>query len=435
MTAPPPLQYYVYLACAAILVLALLPTAYYAWRSRVSDTAGGAKLELSRFLVFSIGYLIVNSLEILWQTDAGTLFFASLCYLFLTALPTGWFLFALEHSGKHALARRLRPFLWIVPFASLAVVFTNSWHRLHWAEWTFFRTGPFVAMSALSYGPLFWGLYFYLQFLVFGGVAFVIGALFRTARALNRQSAIVAMGALVPVAFNIAYVLRLIPGLQKDFSSVSFALAGIIFTVGVYHDRLFDLAPIAKRALVDALADPLIAVDGDGRIVAANSAACRVCGLPEDPSGKTAADGSAFLAAVMSAIAGSAGGSCELSPDGEVWYEVRVADVPAKGRRLNLYSMRDVTERRRLLDEKTALVERLSRAMEDLRTVQGIIPICASCKKVRDDSGYWQQVESYVATLTGAEFSHGLCPDCRGRLYPEFMNKITSEGGTDDGSP
>jgi hypothetical protein len=53
-----------------------------------------------------------------------------------------------------------------------------------------------------------------------------------------------------------------------------------------------------------------------------------------------------------------------------------------------------------------------------VQKLEGIIPICAACKRVRDDQGYWHQVEQYIRERSGAEFSHGLCPECTERLYP-----------------
>ena len=62
----------------------------------------------------------------------------------------------------------------------------------------------------------------------------------------------------------------------------------------------------------------------------------------------------------------------------------------------------------------------LNEALSTIKTLHGIIPICASCKKIRDDAGAWRQVEAYMGEHTDAEFSHGICPDCAKRLYPEF---------------
>ncbi len=65
----------------------------------------------------------------------------------------------------------------------------------------------------------------------------------------------------------------------------------------------------------------------------------------------------------------------------------------------------------------------LTSAMHEIKTLRGIIPICSHCKKIRDDKGYWQQVESYVKARTDAEFTHTICPDCKEELYPELNHK------------
>ncbi|HOQ11197.1 MAG TPA: hypothetical protein PK104_02395 [Spirochaetota bacterium] len=64
--------------------------------------------------------------------------------------------------------------------------------------------------------------------------------------------------------------------------------------------------------------------------------------------------------------------------------------------------------------------EKLENAMAEVKTLSGLLPICASCKKVRDDRGYWKQIEKYIQEHSDAVFSHGLCPDCAKKLYPDF---------------
>jgi hypothetical protein len=53
-----------------------------------------------------------------------------------------------------------------------------------------------------------------------------------------------------------------------------------------------------------------------------------------------------------------------------------------------------------------------------------MLPICASCKKIRDDKGYWKQIESYIRDHSEAEFSHGICPECAEKFYPEIFGKV-----------
>ncbi|MGV8074990.1 MAG: hypothetical protein AB2L11_10600 [Syntrophobacteraceae bacterium] len=66
----------------------------------------------------------------------------------------------------------------------------------------------------------------------------------------------------------------------------------------------------------------------------------------------------------------------------------------------------------------------LERALIDIKQLSGMLPICAACKKIRDDNGYWQQIETYIRDHSEAEFSHSICPDCAKKLYPEFYDEI-----------
>ena len=74
--------------------------------------------------------------------------------------------------------------------------------------------------------------------------------------------------------------------------------------------------------------------------------------------------------------------------------------------------------------ERGKLIAKLHEAFAQIKTLRGLIPICSSCKNIRDDQGFWQQVESYVRDHTEAEFSHGICPNCLKTLYPQFADKI-----------
>jgi hypothetical protein len=73
--------------------------------------------------------------------------------------------------------------------------------------------------------------------------------------------------------------------------------------------------------------------------------------------------------------------------------------------------------------EKAELIGKLEKALAEIRTLRGIIPICASCKKIRDSSGAWNQLEQYIREHSEAEFSHGICPECAARLYPQLAGR------------
>jgi len=71
--------------------------------------------------------------------------------------------------------------------------------------------------------------------------------------------------------------------------------------------------------------------------------------------------------------------------------------------------------------------QRLEEALADVRTLSGLLPICSVCKKIRDDQGYWNQIDSYITEHSDAVFSHGLCPECFGKLYPELTGGDTGD--------
>jgi hypothetical protein len=71
--------------------------------------------------------------------------------------------------------------------------------------------------------------------------------------------------------------------------------------------------------------------------------------------------------------------------------------------------------------ERTQLVVELQDALAKIDVLDGLLPICASCKKIRDETGQWQHIESYIRARSQAEFSHGLCPECAHELYAEYL--------------
>ena len=76
--------------------------------------------------------------------------------------------------------------------------------------------------------------------------------------------------------------------------------------------------------------------------------------------------------------------------------------------------------------EKEAVIVELQDALANIKLLSGLLPICASCKKIRDDGGYWHQVESYMHRHAGVEFSHSICPECRTKLYPTVPKRDAS---------
>ena len=82
----------------------------------------------------------------------------------------------------------------------------------------------------------------------------------------------------------------------------------------------------------------------------------------------------------------------------------------------------DISKRKQEEAARLRMIHELQEALTRVKTLSGLLPICAGCKKIRDDKGYWQQVETYIKEHSDADFTHGLCPDCFERLYPQYLH-------------
>ncbi|MDI7260282.1 MAG: PAS domain S-box protein [Thermodesulfobacteriota bacterium] len=100
--------------------------------------------------------------------------------------------------------------------------------------------------------------------------------------------------------------------------------------------------------------------------------------------------------------------------------ETSIRVIEVEGKKFYQSIVRDITERKRAEQEREKLIQELQEALTKVKKLSGLLPICASCKKIRDDKGYWNQIEGYIRDHSEAEFSHGICPDCARKLYPEL---------------
>jgi len=101
------------------------------------------------------------------------------------------------------------------------------------------------------------------------------------------------------------------------------------------------------------------------------------------------------------------------------WYRV-IATCPGKGYFMTIFD--DITDRKLIEKEREELIAELSKAINEIKHLRGILPICASCKKIRNDKGAWIQIESYIREHSEAEFTHSICPECFKKLYADSNN-------------
>jgi hypothetical protein len=103
------------------------------------------------------------------------------------------------------------------------------------------------------------------------------------------------------------------------------------------------------------------------------------------------------------------------------WYDIRDRAIHwIDGRLVRLEIATDITQRKHSEIERGKMISELEKTLAEVNFLKGIVPICSHCKKIRDDEGFWKQVDEYVAKHTGAQFSHGICPTCMHENFPEY---------------
>jgi len=118
--------------------------------------------------------------------------------------------------------------------------------------------------------------------------------------------------------------------------------------------------------------------------------------------------------------------SCELrlvKKDSHEFY-VNLESIAIKNKEDNLRWIRaavsNITERKQAEEQRDKLISDLQKALSEVKTLRGFLPICSHCKNIRDDKGYWNQIESYIHEHSDAEFSHSICPECAKKYYPDM---------------
>jgi PAS domain S-box-containing protein len=182
---------------------------------------------------------------------------------------------------------------------------------------------------------------------------------------------------------------------------------------------------------VEAAPDGIQVVDMEGGIIYSNRAVEKIYGFsPEELRGRHVnemnADPLFAGEVIIPAIKKNGGWTGELvvrhkeGREFPVWLATSLVTDP-NGKPVAMIGVsRDITEKNRAEAEREKLIAELRDALDSIKTLKGLLPMCAWCKKIRDDSGYWQQVELYIQRHSDASFTHGMCPECRKQMEKEL---------------
>jgi PAS domain S-box-containing protein len=193
-------------------------------------------------------------------------------------------------------------------------------------------------------------------------------------------------------------------------------------------NSLFD-DPTPYHLLFENGMDGMMFTAPDGTILDANPAACRMFERSREEliaAGRAGLmDNSDPQMAVLLAErqrTGRAHGELRARRRDGTLFPVEMSSVvfeDAEGHSRTCLIIRDISDRKLAESERERLIRELQDALAKVKNLSGLLPICASCKKIRDEVGKWHALEIYIRNHTEADFSHGICPDCQKKLYPD----------------
>lgn len=407
-----------YLLTIAVALIGLLGLLEYSWRRRRDP--GWRRMAWLTFQAAGWTFLVA---AMALATPAAARALLSVKYLFIgttasaTLLFTGWVTGRWQQVSRRQLA------------ALLAVAVIG--HLVSWRDGagviqsvTFDRAYDLTYISAVHFGPVYWAetTFNYAQVLV--GLWFIVTFMRRGGPVARRQGGVLILAIVAPLTANVLLITGIAPR-QFDPMPLGLAIAVFAYWWGAFRHQLVELLPVARHVLVDAMQDGMLVIDAKERVVDVNRHLATTLGttpellvgrtLGRDVLGESRVEAE-LLRVLRAGYANGAGTGLVSLVVGGRDFELQVLDTgPTRAR---VCMLRDVTERRRWEREQERLITELQGALGQVKTLSGLLPICAGCKKIRDGDGDWHQLEVYIRDRTDADFSHGLCPACVQALYP-----------------
>jgi signal transduction histidine kinase len=364
--------------------------AFLAWLSR--DQPGARPLAL--LLLAASFWAVADGLSV--AATSGTLFWTRVGLVLSGFVPLAWLVTMVEYTGlpEHLTLPRVALLL-VEPVVFAGLVWTNGLHGLVWTDAATTAVGGFDTV-VIAAGPAVLAHQVYSLAVVAAGVALLVGLLLRSDGVYRARSTPILLGIAAPVAATLLSVAGQVPS-GTDLTGTGYVFAGVVVAVVTFRRDLLSLAPVARelgrQAAISDFTDPIITVDGDGRIVDANEAALALFET-DDPLGRQ------LSAALPDLDAVTDGAELRLERDATVrYYDVGVSELyrgygAFTGR---LITLRDVTERR-LREQRLDVFNRLLRhnLRNELNVVHGNVELA---REETDDEATRQRLADAAGTV------------------------------------
>jgi PAS domain S-box-containing protein len=347
----------VLIAAAAIC----LGTAAVGWKRRRNP--GGIHFVL---LMVSVAWWAATAAyELSSASVSSRIWSGKLQYLSVASVAPLWLLFALGLGQRLKTIKPIRQALmWLLPVVLVALAFSNERHGLIWP--TIRPVSPLPGARLIyGHGPAVWIFLAYSYLFLLSGTALLIRDALRFHSLYRRQAVWLIAGALFPWVGNAVYMLKLGP-VGLDLTPLGFTAGGLFVGYSLFRYKLLDIVPVAHGVLIDSIADSIIVLDAENRILELNPAARRLLGISSDFAGRSLIE---FLRPwpdfipLAASLLTETGDRLVRCPEIKRWMDVRISPLPGRHGEVSgrLIVLRDVTEAKAGEEAQAAFLDRIER--------------------------------------------------------------------------
>lgn len=406
----------------SIIVTAFLMITFQFYALRLRHVSGSGWF--AAFMVPAICWTLNVGIMALAPPKTGHIWL-NLKYFWIAITPVALFLFVLNYTGRDTSLKNWHiAALFAIPGLTQVMAWTNGQHGLMIRDLQFIQAGILTYIPPLTFGPYYWVHTGYSYMLTLLSVVLVIETTIRSSYLYRWQGIFLAGAILSPLIGNILLIADVAPR-EVDPMPFALLLTSVLLWWSVYRYYLLDLSPVARNIFVDIMPNGMLAIDGRERIIDINKAMLALLGAETEQ-----VIGRPFTQVLQPwhTIVDDIRSGKNIGPEitlGDRCFDLRVKPLTnhqgdVQG---SLIVLHDISQRKQMAEEREQLITSLQHALSEVKKLSGLLPICANCKKIRDDQGYWQDVAVYIRDHSEAEFSHGICPDCYVELYPELAQK------------
>ncbi|MDD1771976.1 MAG: PAS domain S-box protein [Methanomassiliicoccales archaeon] len=265
----------VFMTVMIMATLILLFLATYSWRYRANHSA----IPFIGLMVLSAGWSLSSSLILLSTEESTKIVLQLVQYSFSILIPVMALLtviFYIDPSRKPTY--RLCLSVFILPIVNMIILITNGYHQLFFTEYVFSSNDGSLVLTN-GFGPVFYSTAIYSYLAIIASTALLVRHMGQVKGIYRRRDIMVAVGIALPFIGDASLMVGITPGPGMSFAPVLLIFMGVILMFAMFRYHLFDITPIARSVVWDNTPDPSFLIDGSGRVLDANRAACEVIGI------------------------------------------------------------------------------------------------------------------------------------------------------------